>query len=79
MWRQEVQADCNQERAHLEVWEFGHVEQALCGMHAAFCRCTRKHCYQSRDSSPPTDGLFPAPMHSVSHAHFVTRVTAATD
>ncbi len=75
----EVKADCNQKEAHLEVWEFGHVEQALCGMHAAFCTCTRKHSYQSRYTSTPTDGLLPAPIHSASYAYLVTRVTAATD
>ncbi len=79
LWQQQVQADCNQEEAYLEVWEFGHMEQTLCGMHAAFCRCTRKHSYQSRDASTPADGLFPAPIHSASYAYLVTRGTAATD
>jgi len=77
VWQQQVQADCNQKEVYLEVWEFGHLEQALRSMHAAFCRCTSKHSYQSRDSSPSADGLFPVPMHSASHASFGTRVTAA--
>ena len=45
---------------YLEVWELGHVQQALCCMHAAFRTTARKHSYKSWNTSAAADGLLSA-------------------
>ena len=50
----------NDHDMYLEVRELGHVQQALCSVHAALSTSAREHSYKGWNTPRATDGLLSA-------------------